>query len=175
MPDSSVGLLRAQSVSSCQTESGYFVSNLSADVLRRQPESMKQVVALRELIQEGIPTEAEEQAAFQTWEEHVSAGCYDERVDNQIPMVCRAEGVSSDLNDMTVDEKRRWLCEGDYNSCKANVLAGPSEENVFANFDSIRDRVAASGGDIVMPFTVATFYFDPRKGHTSNDELRWAC
>jgi hypothetical protein len=54
-------------------------------------------------------------------------------------------------------------------------LAGPCEGDVFANFDSIRDRIVTSGGDAVMSLTMAAIYFDPQKGHTSNDELRWAC
>jgi hypothetical protein len=67
------------------------------------------------------------------------------------------------------------LREGDYNQYKANVLAGPSEGDVFDNFDIVRDHIAASGGDTLLSLAVATFYFDLLKGHTSNDELRWAC
>jgi hypothetical protein len=74
LPDSSGGILREQSVSSCPTESGYSFSNVCVDLVRRQPESMKQVIALREVIQEGITTEEEENEAFQTWKEHVSVG-----------------------------------------------------------------------------------------------------
>jgi hypothetical protein len=175
LPDASGGILRESSVSSCLSESGYSVSNVSVDLVRRQPESMRQVAALRELIQEGINAEEEENEAFLTWEEHVSTGRYDARLDIRIPIICRAKGVSLDLNDMTVAEKRRWLRDGDYKSYKADVSAGPCEGDVFANFDSILDRITASGGDVIMSLTMATFYFGPKKGHTSNDELRWAC
>jgi hypothetical protein len=68
---------------------------------------MRQVAAIRELIQEGIIDDVEEHAAFQTWKEHVSTGPYDEWIDNRIPIICRIKGMSSDLNDMTVDQKRR--------------------------------------------------------------------
>jgi hypothetical protein len=61
-PAPSPSVLRDQSVSSFfPIESGYAASNVSKGLLRRQPESLAQVAALREFIQEGINDDEQRQ------------------------------------------------------------------------------------------------------------------
>jgi hypothetical protein len=81
--------------------------------------------------------------------------------DDRIPIICASKGTSPDLADRRIAKTRQWLYDGDFEQYKANVLAGLGEEDMFDNFDTVRDRITASGGNTILALAVATFYLDP--------------
>jgi hypothetical protein len=53
--------------------------------------------------------------------------------------------MSPDLLDGSVADQRQWLYDGDFEQHQDNVLAGPAEEDMSKNFDTIRNRVINMG------------------------------